>query len=139
MSGRFLVGPLGIVLALVTPPDRQALVRKEKELEGEKLRRGELKKCPFCAELIRPEAIVCRHCGRELNPAKLVVANPTNISAQQLPPQIQPSSVSAKLCPKCGVPMEIRVAPSGEHRGKKFYVCPNYKQCQQVFLVEMGK
>jgi hypothetical protein len=25
-----------------------------------------LRKCPYCAEFIRPDAIVCKHCGREL-------------------------------------------------------------------------
>lgn len=25
------------------------------------------KKCPFCAERVKQEAVVCRHCGREIS------------------------------------------------------------------------
>jgi len=28
----------------------------------------ETKICPFCAETIRVEAVVCKHCGRDLEP-----------------------------------------------------------------------
>src|SRR6266536_483013 len=30
------------------------------------LSRGNLRKCPHCAEFMKPEAKVCRHCGKEL-------------------------------------------------------------------------
>jgi cold shock CspA family protein len=44
--------------------------------------------------------------------------------------EFQPSAT--KLCPVCGVPMEMKTVPSGELKGKQFFVCPNYDECKQV-------
>ena len=41
-----LLGPFGLIWALV-------------------VRDGALKKCPYCSELIKSDALICKHCGRD--------------------------------------------------------------------------
>jgi len=54
-----LLGPIGILLVLLSKTDTAAVERRQ-------IATGQLKKCPFCGEMIKTEAVVCRFCGRDL-------------------------------------------------------------------------
>ena len=42
------------------------LPANERELERRSMAAGTTRKCPFCAEIVKAEAIVCRYCGRDI-------------------------------------------------------------------------
>lgn len=57
----FLLGPIGLVIALVMRADQGALERQD-------LASGTARRCPSCAEIVRAEALKCKHCGADLPP-----------------------------------------------------------------------
>lgn len=59
------------------------------------------------------------------------VAQVVDTVSQGSPVILPKSEPTETMCPKCNLPMVIR-----ENQGKKFYVCPNYKQCQQFIPIE---
>ncbi|MCB9456093.1 MAG: zinc ribbon domain-containing protein [Anaerolineaceae bacterium] len=62
----FLLGPIGIILALVSGKSDEGLQKQQRKNEEKLVASGEMKKCPHCAELIRADAKVCKHCGNSV-------------------------------------------------------------------------
>jgi hypothetical protein len=83
---------IALPLALLIRPDEQALERR-------RLAEG-MKKCPYCAEFVKKEATVCKHCGR-------------NLSATATKPVAQPSGDIHFNCPRCGQSLAVEQRGAG--------------------------
>lgn len=74
----FLLGPLGVLIAVLLPPTAEAQARKNLAVEKaqDRLSTATERKCPFCAELIKSEAVICRFCNRDVPPSPRASVDP---------------------------------------------------------------
>jgi len=56
----FLSPIVGFIIVAILTPNKDNIEKRE-------LSSGKLKKCPYCDELIRPDAEICRFCQRNLS------------------------------------------------------------------------
>lgn len=54
-----LLGPIGVIVSF--------FLGNEKAAAAAQISTGERKKCPRCAELVQPDAMVCKHCNHEFS------------------------------------------------------------------------
>ncbi len=62
---------LPMAIALKPETDAPGFTKPGQILDTARAQAGSGRRCPFCAEFIRPEALVCRFCGRDLPEAGL--------------------------------------------------------------------
>src|SRR3990167_1208709 len=67
-KGRSVIGwlALAVFVAPITLLILLALPRNQAQIEQRQMESGSMAKCPYCAEMVKAEAVRCKHCGADL-------------------------------------------------------------------------
>jgi hypothetical protein len=90
----------GTILIVVALPHALLLRPDVRQVERQQLAQG-LRKCPFCAEMVKPDAKVCRYCNRDLPRAGAAaraeaVVQQGRVAAPAVPPARLPAAADLR-------------------------------------------
>lgn len=65
-----ILGPIGFILSLV-------VAGNEENLQNSAIESGQFKTCEYCAELVKAQAKICKHCGKDFpsKPDQAIASN----------------------------------------------------------------
>ena len=90
-----LLGPFGLLFAWLSSPSAKAVQKKQ-------VAPVDTRKCPFCAEMIKREAVKCRYCQSALEPKQ-----PKHLEPKQ--PKQGLRGLEDEVCPFCYAPLHVGV------------------------------
>lgn len=61
--GWWIYGTLIFIVAFV----HSLVIRKESKIIEQEMIEDGMRKCPFCAEMVKQEAVKCKHCGSDIS------------------------------------------------------------------------
>jgi ribosomal protein L32 len=88
-------------------PGAPGLPEPHEILDKARLRMTNAARCPFCSEFIRPEASVCKYCGRDM-PMQSAAPSVTTTAAQQTCRSGHLVAGGNRFCTTCGDPLKRR-------------------------------